>query len=177
MGKSALSGVAELVAVITLVFAIGGCGTRLAEAVHRLPVGPAPDHVITLRIAKSDRQGDVTFQEGSGYAGWWHCKGDWAVKWNVAPKSSGQYQVLVRVSCPDRKQVDQIKVDIGDQQLVAAVPQMDAPSQWKDIDLGVVSLEAKPYSLTTQPAASNMSASLNVKLVILRPVSLARPAS
>jgi hypothetical protein len=168
-GRLIFRSAAELAMVTALVFATGWGGVRLAQAVHRHPVGPGRGGVIELRLAKSDRQGDVTFEEGSGYAGWWHCQGNWAVEWRVAPESAGRYRVEVRVASLERATEGRLEVVIGDQVLAAAVPDTGGPAKWKTLALGQVALEAKPYTLTVRPGAGG-SAKLNVKSATLRPV-------
>ena len=159
----------ELVAVTALVFATGWIGVRLAELVHRHPVSPAPNGMIELRLVKSDRRGDVAFEEGPGYAGWWHCRGDWAVEWRFAPKSARRYSVEVRVASPERSAEGRLAVAVGDRVLEAVVPDTGGPAKWKTLNLGQVALEAKPYTLTVRPGPGGLT-NLNVKSATLRPV-------
>ena len=178
IGSRILRDALELIAVTMLVFAIGWCVTRLAEAAHVLPVGPAHDGGITLRIAKSDRHGDVKFEEGQDFTGWWHCMGEWTVAWRLAPKSARLYHIWVRVSNPARQAERQIQVEINNRLLTAEIPNTGNPSnwKWKDMDLGTAPLEAKPYSLNVQSKNFGRSDSLNLKWVILRP-ELASPSN
>lgn len=169
MSQLVLRSGVELVAVTALVFATGWGGVRLAEVMHRHPVGPSKSGIIELRIVKSDRRGDVTFEEGSGYAGWWHCRGDWAVEWRVAPKLPGRYRVEVRVATSERTPDRLLEVTIGDQVLAATVPDTGGAAKWKTLDAGLITLEAKACSLVVRPGSA-APANLNVKSVTLRPV-------
>jgi hypothetical protein len=144
----------ELILITGLVFATGWIGVRLAEAVHRHPITARSDGTIELPIVKSDRRGNVSFEEGSGYQGWWHCRGgDWAVDWRFTSEAR-RYHLKTRVARSEPETEGQIAVVIGDQMLEAAVPETDGPAQWKVVDLGVVFLEAKTYVLTVRPTAS-----------------------
>src|ERR1039458_10389503 len=126
----------ELALVTALVFATGWGGVRLAEAVHRHPVTPGRDGTIELPIVKSDRSGNVSFEEGSGYKGWWHCQGgDWGVNWRLVAEFR-HYRVLARVARSEAKTEGRIAVLIGDQTLEAAVPETSGPAKWKAVDLG-----------------------------------------
>jgi hypothetical protein len=159
----------ELMLVTALVFATGWGGVRLAEAVHRHPVTPGRDGTIQLPIVKSDRRGDVSFEEGAGYKGWWHCQGgDWAVDWRLAAEPR-RYRVETRLARSEPKTGARIAVVIGDQTLEAAVPETGGPAKWKALDLGVVLLDAKPCVLTVRPAGSGGDANVNLKSVTLRP--------
>ncbi len=166
-GRLILRSAGELAMVTALIFATGWGGVRLAQAVHRHPVGPGRGGVIELRLAKSDRQGDVTFEEGSGYAGWWHCQGNWAVEWRVAPRLAGRYRVEARVASLERATEGRLEVAVGDQVLAVAVPDTGGPAKWKTLVLGPALLETKPYTLSVRPGAGG-PANLNVKSVTLR---------
>jgi hypothetical protein len=160
---------AELAAVTLLVFATGWAGVRLAEWVHRYPVSPGRGGIIELRLVKSDRHGDVSFEEGPGYAGWWHCRGkDWAVEWKFAPASARRYRVEARVSTPQRLPAGLIEVTIGDRVLKAAIPGTSEPGKWKTLELGQITLEAKPNTLTVRPDLGGVT-NLNLKSVTLKP--------
>lgn len=170
LGMVVLRSAAELGAVTALVFATGWGGARLAAAVHRYPVGPGREGIIELRLAKSDRRGDVTFEEGSGYAGWWHCRGnDWAVEWKLAPKTAGPYRIEALLANPARTPEARVEIVIGEQVRPAPVPDTGGPSKWKKLDLGVVSLETKAYSLIVRPSGPDGATNLNLKSVTLRP--------
>jgi hypothetical protein len=169
ISKLVLRSAAELAMVTALVFATGWGGVHLAQAVHRHPVGPARHGVVELRLAKSDRRGDVTFEEGPGYAGWWHCQGAWEVQWRVAPGSTGQYRVEVRLASLQPTTEGRLEVAIGDQVLTTAVPDTGGPTKRKTLTLGPVLLETKPYTLSVRPGAGG-PANLNLKSVTLRPV-------
>jgi hypothetical protein len=159
----------ELILVVSLVFAMGWIGVHLAEAMHKLPVRPRQDGTVELLIVKSDRRGNVSFEEGFGYQGWWHCQGnDWAVDWKFIAES-GRYRVQTRVTSLEPNKEGRIEVVIGGQTIEAAVPETDGPEKWKALDLGVVHLEAKSYLLTVRPAASAGQTNMNLKSVTLRP--------
>lgn len=175
--KLLLRSLGELVAVTLLVFATGWVGVRLAERVHRHPVGAGRGGIIELRIVKSDRRGDVSFEEGPGYVGWWHCRGKaWAVEWRFAPKSARRYHVEVLVSSPGRLAGEKIEVAIRGQKgggdrwlrLQAVVPDTGGPAKWRALDLSGVPLEAMPYTLTVRPGSPGLT-DVNVKSVIIRP--------
>ena len=169
VGRLLARSAVELALVTALVFATGWGGVRLAEAVHRHPVTPGRDGTIELPIVKSDRSGNVSFEEGSGYKGWWHCQGgDWRVNWRLVAESR-HYRVLARVARSEAKTEGRIAVLIGDQTLEAAVPETSGPAKWKAVDLGVVLLEAKPYLLTVRPATLGGDTNVNLKSVTLRP--------
>jgi hypothetical protein len=160
----------ELAAVTLLVFATGRAGVRLAEHVHRHPVRPGPGGIIELRIVKSDRRGEVSFEEGPGYAGWWHCVGkDWAVEWRFAPEPARRYSVGVRVASPEHLPEARIAVAVGDHVLEAIVPDTGGPAKWKTLNLGQVVLDGTPCTLTVRPGASGLT-NLNLKSATLRPV-------
>ncbi len=165
----AVRSVGELALVSALVFATGWAGVHLATAAHRWPVGPGRGGVIELRLAKSDRRGDATFEEGAGYVGWWHCRGDWAVEWKLAPKLAGRYQVEVRVASPEPATEGRLEVAVGDQVLASAVTNSGGPANWQKLNVGVVSLEAKLYPLVVRPGPGGMT-NLNVRSVTLRPI-------
>src|ERR1019366_4343575 len=96
-------------------FVTGWSGVLIAESMHRRPAGPARDGNIYLRIVKSDRHGDITFEEGPGYVGWWHCRGqDWKIDWSFAPESARRYRVEVNVLSPEPASGQHIQVAIGD---------------------------------------------------------------
>jgi len=176
--KLLLRSLGELVAVTLLVFATGWGGVRLAEWVHRHPVGAGRGGIIELRIVKSDRHGDVSFEEGPGYVGWWRCRGkEWAVEWRFAPESTRHYNVEVRLSSPERLAGEKIEVAIRDRKgggdrwlrLQAVVPDTGGPAKWMTLSMGEVPLEALPYTLIVRPGSTGLT-SLNVKSVIIRPV-------
>jgi hypothetical protein len=172
--KLLIRSAAELAAMTLLVFATGWVGVRLAERVHRHPVSPRPGGIIELRLVKSDRRGEVSFEEGPGYAGWWHCVGkDWAVEWRFAPESARRYGVEVRVASPERLPEARIAVAVGDRVLEAIVPDTGGPAKWKTLDLGQVLLDAKPCTLTVRPGAGGLT-KLNLKSATLRPVESSR---
>ena len=103
VGRLLARSAVELALVTALVFATGWGGVRLAEAVHRHPVTPGRDGTIELPIVKSDRSGNVSFEEGSGYKGWWHCQGgDWGVNWRLVAEFR-HYRVLARVARSEAK--------------------------------------------------------------------------
>ncbi len=155
----------ELGAVTLLVFCTGWLGVRLAEVVHRHPVGPGRGGVIELRLVKSDRHGDVSFEEGSGYAGWWHCQGsDWGLEWRLRA-TAGRYDVEARLATPVTPAGERIEVAIGDHRLQADIPNTGGPGKWKTIGLGAVPLEDKTYTLTVCGGTN-----LNIKSVTLRPL-------
>lgn len=165
IGKLLLRSAIELVGVVALVFGIGWCSVRLAEAAHGYPVRPTRGGTIELRIAKSDRKGEVTFEEGEWYAGWWHCRGDWTVDWRVAPAVAGDYHVEVRAGSGSKKP-ERIKVTIGGQTLETET----SGTELKTASMGLVRLKAVPYKLTVQPAGPEIQAScVNLKSVTLRP--------
>lgn len=175
MGRMVLRSAGELVAVAVFIFVTGWVGVRVAEAVHQHPVGPRRDGSIELRIAKSNHRGNVKFEEGQEYVGWWHCTGEWAIDWRFAPKQAGAYHVEVLVASPVPKPDDRIRITINHQVMDGAIPDTSGHSQWgrsdwKTINLGQISLESRPYSLTVQPAAAGGLADFIVKSVTLRPV-------
>lgn len=163
-----LRSIGELLFVIALVFATGWIGVRLATAVHDWPIQAARDGGMELGIVKSNRQGDVTFEEGPGYVGWWHCSGQWALDWRVQPARPGRYRVEALIACADRHAAGQIEIQIGEQTLTAAVPGTGGASRWKSIELGQLAIENRPYTLTLRSAAS--APTLNIKNVTLRPI-------
>ena len=169
ISRLVLRSTGELAAVTALVFATGWVGVRLAELAHRHPVRPARGGAIELRLVKSDRRGEVSFEEGPGYAGWWHCRGDWSVEWRFAPDSARRYSVEVRVASPERPSAGRIEAAIGDQVLETVVPDTGGPAKWKTLNLGQVTLEAKPYTLTVRPGTGGLT-KLNVKSATLRPM-------
>jgi hypothetical protein len=169
IGKLMLRSTGELAMVTALVFVTGWGGVRLAQADHRHPVGPGRGGVIELRLAKSDRQGDVIFEEGLGYAGWWHCRGNWAVEWRVSPKAASRYHVEARVASLERATEGRLEVAIGDQVLAVEAPDTGGPAKWKTLVLGPVLLEAKPCTLSVRPGADG-PVNLNVKMTTLRPM-------
>ena len=159
----------ELAGVTVLVFGTGWFGLLLAQQAHRHPVGPGRDGTIELRLAKSDRYGDVSFIEGSGYAGWWHCQGkDWKVEWRFAPPLARAYDVEARVSSPQRLNGQQIEVAAGDQALKGVVADTGGAAKWQVLKLGKVALEARPYTLTVTPGSEDLT-NLNLKSITLRP--------
>lgn len=170
---------AELAGVTLLVFTTGWVGVRVAEHVHQRPVSPGRGDVIELRLVKSDRHGDVSFEEGAGYAGWWHCLGkDWAIEWRFAPVPARRYSVEVRVASPERVAGEKILVTVtgpanrGDQVLEGIVPDTGGPAKWKALKLGEVPVAAGVYTLTVRPGSAGLT-NLNVKSVILRPLASA----
>jgi len=165
-----LRSAAELAAVTLLVFGTGWAGVRLAEIVHRHPVRPGSGGIIDLRLVKSDRHGDVSFEEGAGYAGWWHCQGnDWGLEWRLRPTSS-RYGVEVRLSSPGPLDGERIEVAIGDQRLQATVPATGGPAKWKTVQLGELLLEHKPYTLMVRGGPHGLT-NVNIKSVSLRPLT------
>jgi hypothetical protein len=155
----------ELGAVTLLVFCTGWVGVRIAEVVHRQSVTPSRDGVIQLRLVKSDRHGDVSFEEGSGYTGWWHCQGnDWSLAWRLEPAST-RYSVEVRLATPVPPGGQKLEVAVGDHKLQAAVPDTGGSAKWKTLSLGEIALENKAYSLTVRGCTN-----LNVKSLALRPL-------
>jgi hypothetical protein len=172
-----LRSLGELVAVTLLVFATGWGGVRLAERVHRHPVSAGRGGIVELRIVKSDRHGDVSFEEGPGYVGWWHCRGkEWAVEWRFAPNSARHYRIEVRLASPERLAGEKIEVAIRDQKggnrwlrMQQVVPDTGGPENWMTLQMGEVQLEATPYTLAVRPGSPG-STSLNVKSVTIRPV-------
>jgi hypothetical protein len=160
---------AELFLVVALVFATGWIGVRLAEVLHRLPVGANRDGTIELPIVKSDRHGDVSFEEGFGYKGWWHCTGNnWDVDWRLIAESRS-YHVLTRAAKSEPNTKCRIAVEIGGQTLEASVPGTGDPTGGKAVGLGIIRLDSKPYTLTVRPAAADGQAEVNLKSVTLRP--------
>jgi len=167
-----LRSAAELAAVTLLAFGTGWAGVRLAEIVHRHPVRPGPDGIIELRLVKSDRHGDESFEEGAGYAGWWHCQGtDWGLEWRLRPESA-RYGVEVRLSSPAPLAGERIAVAIGDHRLQAVVPDTGGPAKWKTLSLGEVLLEAKPYTLMVRGGSDGLT-NVNIKSVSLHPLASA----
>src|ERR1035438_8028546 len=89
VGRLLARSAVELALVTALVFATGWGGVRLAEAVHRHLVTPGRDGTIELPIVKSDRSGNVSFEEGSGYKGWHSiCRRYYCVCFYPATKSA-----------------------------------------------------------------------------------------
>jgi hypothetical protein len=172
--KLLLRSAAELAGVTLLVFVTGWAGVRVAEAAHHHPVRANGAGVVELHIAKSDRRGDVSFEEGSGYAGWWHCRGnDWAVEWRFAAESNRPYRVEVLVATLETIADKKIAVAIhdqasgGDQLLQAAIP-ASGPGKWRTISFGETSLGTGPFTLTVRPGSADLT-NLNVKSATLRP--------
>lgn len=173
--RQLLRGAIELAAVTLLVFATGWTGVCLAERVHRHVVSPGPGGIIELRLVKSDRRGEVSFEEGPGYAGWWHCQGkDWAVEWRFASEATHRYSVEIRVSNPEHLAGEKIEVAIrdqsttGDHKLQTVIPDTGGFAKWETLNLGEVSLEGRPYTLIVRPGSDGLT-NLNVKSVTLRP--------
>jgi hypothetical protein len=159
----------ELVFVAALVFALGWIGVRVAELLHRLPVHPNGKGNIELPIVKSDRRGNVTFEEGFSYKGWWHCQGnDWAVDWKFVAEAR-RYRVRARVASPEQSHKTKIALVIGGKKLEAEAPETGGPDDWKNLALGTISLEKKSYILTVCPATSDGQALMNLKSVSLSP--------
>lgn len=158
----------ELAAVTLLIFGTGWLGVRIAEVVHRHPVRPGPDGAIQLRLVNSDRHGDVAFEEGSGYAGWWHCQGkDWSLEWRINPASI-RYAVEVRLATPVPPDGEPLHVAIAGHRLQAAVPNTGGRSKWNTLSLGQVPLEDKLYTLVVHGGTN-----VNIKSVTLRPAASA----
>lgn len=159
----------ELALIASLVFATGWIGVHLAEFLHRRPVNANADGTIELPIVKSDRHGTVSFEEGFGYKGWWHCEGnDWEVAWRLVAQSR-RYRVQIRVATPEVDGNGQIAVVIGRQSIEAPIPATGGIEKWTDLDLDNFHLQAGSCLLTIHPAASNRPARMNLKSVTLRP--------
>jgi hypothetical protein len=163
---------AELFLVAALVFAIGWAGVHLGAAVHQRPVGPNDKNVIALGIAQSDRQGEVKFDEGAGYAGWWRCSGVWSVGWKIAPRQTGRYHLEARLANPEQKADGRIEVMIGDQLIEKNIAYTGGPTNWnpawKTIDLGSVSLKSLAYAVNIRPAPVGGQTNLYLKSISLR---------
>jgi hypothetical protein len=171
-GRLFLRSVLELAAVTLFVFGTGWAGVRVAECAHRCPLRPGREGVIELRLVKSDRKGNVVFQEGAGYAGWWHCEGnDWRLEWRLRPVSA-RYGVEIRLANPASLKGESIGVEIGDLRLQAVVPDTGRPGEWKTLSLGEVLLADKPMTLVVHVGSAGLT-NVNVKSVTLRPLASA----
>jgi len=171
--KLLLRSAAELAGVTLLVFATGWVGVRAAEMAHQFPVRAGRGGVIEMRLAKSDRHGDVTFIE-AGYSGWFNCRGaDWAIDWRFATEPKQPYQVEVLVAAPEKILAETIEVTIrgsGSEstQVLRADIANAAPGKWKTISFGEVALGDGSFVLTVRPGSGGLT-NLNIKLAALRP--------
>lgn len=172
--KLVLRSAVELAGVTLLVFATGWAGVRVAEAAHQHPVRAGRAGVIELRLAKSDRRGNVSFVE-AGYSGWWNCRGqDWAITWRFAAESKQPYRIEVLVATPEKTAGEKIEVAIhdqsagGEQLLQADVPNTGGAGKWKALNLGEASLGTGFFTLTVRPGSDGLT-NLNVKSATLRP--------
>lgn len=164
----------ELAAVALLVFAIGWIGVQAATLVHQRPIQPDGSGAIALRLVKSDRRGSMAFEEGPGYAGWWHCQGkDWTVEWRFAAEAKARYSVEMLVATPERQETESVEVVIRDQStgreevFETKIPYTGGSAKWKTVSCGDATLENGPYVLIVRPV-SGRPGTLNVKSVTLR---------
>ena len=170
-----LRSAAELGGVALLVFGIGLVGVWLAAAVHRTPVRAGRGGLIELRIARSDRQGDVTFMEAN-YAGWWHCRGnDWAVQWQFQPETDQPYNVGIMVATPERTAGETLEAavqsatDSRNQVFRTEVPDTGGAGRWQTLDFGSVLPVPGVGTLTVRPGSAGLT-NLNIKRATLRPI-------
>ncbi len=163
----------ETLLAAAIAFGLGWGGMKLAQARHARPIRPDAQGTIHLRVRDSDWKGNTTFVEIDKYDGAWKCQGQWEVSWLLAVEKAGPYRVDVELTCPGPLSGKQVAVDIGGKVLTASVPNTGTWLNWLTVPLGPVKLKPGPCRLIVRPPDPQISATLCLKSIALRPAGSA----
>lgn len=164
-GRVAILTAAEAFLVAAAVFGIGWGLARLAEKRHARPVQAGKDGIVRLTVRESDWQGNTEFHDVSRFSGYWHCEGDWQIKWLFAAPAAGEYRVQLEATCPQPAAMATVELSVGEQMFRGTVAGTDEPLKWRTIEVARLSLDTAPRTLMIRPASPGP---VNIKTVIIR---------
>lgn len=174
-GRIAITTAAEALLVAAAVFGVGWGLARLADKRHALPVQADKDGVIRLTVRESDWQGNTEFHDVSKFSGYWHCEGDWQLKWLFTAPTAGDYAVTLEATCPIPTATGAVELSVGGQTFRCPIDGTAEPLKWRTAHAARLRLDGEPRTLTLRPASP---APVNIKTVIIRPaVATTAPAT